>query len=299
MDTSMPPTPLDLAAEHGLHLEPSSLRFEEMGLDFRIAFARDADGRDWVLRIPRRPDASERAEVEARLLAFIGPRLDVAVPDWRIRSDRLIAYPLLPGEPGLTVGADGGVSWRVDMASAEYARSLAEVLAQLHALDADMAAATGIPRRGAAEERERRRSDLERVASAFEISPALRESWEAWLADDGLWPELAVPTHGEVYPAHTLVEGGRITAVIDWTTAAVGDPARDLQFHCASAPEESFTALLEHYRELGGEPGDRIVDRCRALFSASPLEYGLYALETGDPAHREAAAAALNPPAET
>lgn len=294
MDTSL----LTLADEHGLALDPDSLRVEEMGLDFRIAFGRDTDGTDWVLRVPRRPDAADRARVEARLLDVVGPRLDVAVPDWRIRTADLIAYPLLPGEPGLSVGPDGEVVWRMDISSHRYALSLAEFLAQLHGLDAQEVAATGVPCRSAAEERERRRAEVDQVAAAFTISAPLREGWEAWLADDGLWPDLAVPTHGEIYPAHTLVEDDRITAVIDWTTASVGDPARDLQFHCASAPPEVFDALLGHYAELGGDAGDRVVERCRALFSASALEYGLYALQTGDPEHRAAAAAALDPPAE-
>src|SRR5699024_623859 len=100
---------LALAADHGLDLLGDSLRTEEIGLDFRVAFARARDGQDWVLRIPRRVEVLARAAIEGRLLAHLAPHLDIAIPDWRISTERLIAYPLLPGTPGLTVDSDGTV----------------------------------------------------------------------------------------------------------------------------------------------------------------------------------------------
>lgn len=87
------PQILQVAAAHGLDLDPDSVEVNEMGLDFRVALATtvssstassssatattsstvaEADQR-WVLRIPRRPDALERAEVEGRLLATVHP----------------------------------------------------------------------------------------------------------------------------------------------------------------------------------------------------------------------------------
>lgn len=300
MTSTAPPDDLDallaLASSHGLDLVGSTLRTEEIGLDFRVAIARASDGQDWVLRIPRRPDVLERAEVEGRLLDMVAPHLTVAVPDWRISTAELIAYPLLPGLPGLSVGADGEVSWYVDMASPVYARSLGETVAQLHAVDAEEAAATGIEVRSPVQVREAWARDLERVAAEFTIAPALRRRWEAWLSTDDLWPRHSVLTHGEIYPGHTLVEEERITAILDWTTAAVGDPAKDLMFHQVSAPTEAFEVALEAYASAGGRPWPRLAEHCTEMFSAGPIGYGLYALETGLPAHRDAAAAALDPP---
>lgn len=86
----------ELAAAHALVIDPGTIAVNELGLDFRVAIAQADDGKSWVLRIPRRPDVTARADVEGRLLARIAPRLDVAVPDWRIHTADLIAYPLLP-----------------------------------------------------------------------------------------------------------------------------------------------------------------------------------------------------------
>ena len=302
MTETPPPADLEellaLADDHGLDLVPDSLRTEEVGLDFRVAFARARDGQRWVLRIPRRAEVLPRAAIEGRLLALLAPRLDVAVPDWRISTERLIAYPLLPGTPGLTVRADGAVDWHVDMASTEFASTLGAFIAQLHAVDPVEAAATGIPAHTPAQVREGWRADLARVAEHFEIAPALRERWESWLAEDSYWPDRSVLTHGEIYPGHTLVQGERLSAVLDWTTAAVGDPARDFMFHRAGAPPEAFDAALAAYTDGGGTVHARLGEHCEEMFSASPLAYGLYALETGEQQHREAAAAALAPAAD-
>src|SRR5690625_3076284 len=128
-----------LAAEHDLDVDPASLQVNEIGLDFRVAIARAAGGERWVLRIPRRPDVLARADIEGRLLSLIGPQLTVAVPDWQIHSHELIAYPLLPGEPALTLDDDGSPQWHVDMSSTTYSATLGEFIAQLHSIDAEQA----------------------------------------------------------------------------------------------------------------------------------------------------------------
>ncbi|QNN81922.1 phosphotransferase [Brachybacterium sp. Z12] len=149
-----------------------------------------------------------------------------------------------------------------------------------------------------AQEREDWQRDLGRVSAEFEISPALWGRWTAWIAEDSYWPQHSVLTHGEIYPAHTLVEGERISALLDWTTAAIGDPARDLMFHQVSAPPEIFERALEAYVAGGGRIWPRLAEHCTEMFSAAPVAYGLFALETGEAEHRAAAAAVLNPAEE-
>lgn len=289
---------LELASAHGLELDGTTVRTEELGLDFRVAIGSAADGQAWVLRIPRRRDVLGRAAVERELLRMVAPRLDVAVPDWRISTSELIAYPLLPGTPGLSVGADGTATWHVDISSPVYAASLGATVARLHASDVQAAAETGIEVRSPAQVRQAWQDDIERVAAEFRISASLRARWDAWLAEDSFWPQHTVLTHGELYPGHTLVEGEEITAIIDWTTASIDDPAKDLMFHRTFAPPEVFDIALEAYASGGGRTWPRLAEHCTEMFSAGAIGYGVFALETGDPAHRDAAAAELNPPAD-
>lgn len=301
-DPAEPPAPADpariarLAAEHGLAVDPSSLRFNEMGLDFRVAIARAEDDRQWVLRVPRRPAVMEQARVEGSLLAAVSGHLHIEMPDWRIHSERLIAYPLLSGTPGLELGEDGAPRWHVEVSAPAFAESLGGLLGELHAVPAELVAPSGIPIRAPEQCRQAWSDDIDRVAGQFRVAGDLLASWRRWLDDDGLWPDHSVLCHGEIYPGHTLVDDdGRIIGVLDWTTASVGDPAQDLMFHRATATAEAFELTLTRYRERGGRTWPRLGEHCAAMLSAAPVRYGLYALETGEQQHRGAAQAQLDP----
>src|SRR5699024_8025192 len=152
----------------------------------------------------------------------------------------------------------------------------------------------GIEVRSPAQAREGWRETVERVCAAFDVHPALSERLHAWLADDELWPQEPVLTHGELYPAHVLIdEDDGITGVLDWTTARGDDPARDFMHQHSFAPPAAFEATVRAYTEAGGQPWPRLAERCAALMAAGPVGYGLYALATGRPEHREAAQAEL------
>ncbi|MBR7503217.1 phosphotransferase, partial [Mycobacterium tuberculosis] len=91
--------------------------------------------------------------------------------------------------------------------SADYARSLGDVLAELHAVDEEIVADSGIPIESPAEVRARKREEIAAVAAEFEVSQELLDRWRAWLADDRYWPTWTTVTHGEIYPAHQVMEG--------------------------------------------------------------------------------------------
>lgn len=285
----------DLAQAHGLNIVPETITVNELGLDFKVAIAEAVDGRSWVLRIPRRPDVTDRAAVEGRFLRVIAPHLSVAVPGWQIHSEDLIAYPLLPGEPGLTIDEQGQPQWHFDVEATEYAESLADFLAELHTVDPSNVRSSGIDERSPAEVRQRKSDDIARVVAEFDVAQNLRERWSAWLDDDSYWPTFTTVTHGEVYPAHQLMDGAINLSILDWTTAAIGDPARDFMFHHASVSAQAFDATIKRYVNKGGRVWPKFAEHCGELFSTSPVELGLYALQTGDSDHLEAAQAQLDP----
>lgn len=285
-----------LATRHGLRVEPDSLRINEAGLDYRVAFASAADGIDWVLRMPRRPDVSAKLSEERRILEFVGPRLSVAVPSWQVCSDELVAYRRLPGDPGLTLDASGQPVWHFDPLSPEFAAALGRLIAELQSIDVEAAKQAGIPALSAAQVRSRWQSDFEKVRAEFAIAPPLQARWEGWLGDDRLWPERTALTHGELYAAHVLIDGpARILGLLDWTTAKVGDPAVDFTYQHMMGPA-AFEATVAAYLEAGGIPLPHLAERCAELAAAAPLAYGLFALQSRDPQHRAAASAQLEAP---
>lgn len=287
-----------LAAKHGIELDPATMTLNEAGLDFRVGIGRGTDGLTWVLRVPRRAELEAQIESEARILDFVAPRLSAAVPDWRVRSADLVAYPAVAGEPGLTIDSSGALHWRLDLTSLRYAERFGVLLAELHRIDVERARAAGIPFEAPDEVRERWRREIALVAGEFEVAPHLTRRWQAWLDDDSYWPPWSVFTHGELYPAHVLIDPeDSITGVLDWTTAKVSDPGRDFVFQRGMSSPELFERTVEAYAGAGGCVWPRLADHAAELWAASPVAYGLFAMQTGDDVHRAAAQAQLNPPA--
>lgn len=283
---------IELARAHNLDIDPTSLNIIEMGLDFRVILATAVDGQEWVLRIPRHPSVMKRAAPEAEILTVVSQHLSVEVPNWQIHTPELIAYPLLTGTPGLELNEQGEPLWNVDVSSPAYVDSLARVIAQIHAIPVT---AVPIPDHTPEQVRDNWRTDIDRVTARFPVQDALLTRWKNWIDDASYWPEHTVFTHGEIYAGHTLVDNNQITGVIDWTTASISDPAKDLMMQQMSGTPESFERFLQRYVEYGGQIWPRIREHCQELSSTAPLGFALYALEVDNPELRDTATQLLNP----
>lgn len=221
---------LAAAARHGLALMAPDAELDPIGLDFIVVHARDADGVWWVARSPRREDVVAAARREAAVLAVVRPRLPVAVPDWRIHADELIAYPRLAGIPAVTLSG-GTPTWnRLDPAapSEVFLDGMADLLVALAAAT-PWAQAAGVRVLTTAEEHRELARALDLAADLLTPSRAVMDRWQRWIDDLDAWPVRRALTHGDLHPGHLLLdEGGRLTGVLDWTEAQVGDPTVDL-----------------------------------------------------------------------
>lgn len=123
-----------LAEAHGLLLT-DKMNFNEMGIDFKVVFALDTKGQQWLLRIPRRDGMREQIKKEKRILELVKKHLSVEVPDWRISSTELVAYPILKDNPVLNLDAETyEIIWNMDKDSPKYITSLAKTLFEIHSI---------------------------------------------------------------------------------------------------------------------------------------------------------------------
>ena len=202
---------------HWAHLPVAEV--DEFGTDHRLFRLGD----DLVARMPRAPWATDQARSDARWLAHLAPYLPVAVPT-----------PLAVGEPG------EGYPWPwsvvpwlpgrppVAYETAGLADQLARFVRALHAVpDPGVPPATGTSR-GAPVARldEPIRALIASLAGELD-APAVTAAWEHAVTAPA-WDDDPVVLHGDLGPGNLLVEGGRLTAVIDWGALAAGDPAVDL-----------------------------------------------------------------------
>jgi macrolide phosphotransferase len=283
-----------LAGRHGLTLQADSLRFEQSGADFLVVFASDETAAPWVLRLPRRPEVLPRAASEGRALALIAPRLQVAVPDWRVQSEELIAYPLLSGRPAEVEGA--AYVWHVDEPPPHplFVRTLGRTLAELHGISAEDVAAAGVPVHAPAEVRAMAASMLEQARAPLDASDRMWATWQRWLADDTYWPQHSALTHGDLHPGHMLLDNrGGLTGLLDWTEAAVSDPALDFTYTHASMGPAVLADVLEAYRQGGGRVWPRMADHIAMRWTTAPAMTAIFAQEPGNEGYLEFARSLL------
>lgn len=289
-----------LARARGIEI-PGEIALNELGLDFRLARARDSEGRLWALRQPRHEPARKRAGKEAEFLRFLRPRLPFAVPDWRIATPELIAYPWLEDPVALLAepleGGEYRLTWALDRESPKFGPSLAKALAALHGIPVEEARAAGFPVLTPEEVRAKAAADLDRVGREIGIPPEKERRWREWLDADALWPPFCALIHGDLYVGHVLVTPeGELSGVIDWTEARVSDPALDFSAHAKVFGREGLEALVQAYEAAGGRVWPGLVEQALARDSASALVYGVFALDQKDPAHLEAAKAMIQQP---
>lgn len=280
---------LQLAEEHGLQLQ-TDMTFNEMGIDFKVCFATDLTGKRWVLRIPRRTDLVSQIEQEKKILEIVKKHTAVAVPDWQIVSDKLIAYPLLEDNPVITFDSETyAVTWNINQQNNSYIPSLAKVLVDLHCIPAQEALSNGVKTLTAAMSRQEVFDNLEMVRRELPIGHKLETRWQRWLDNDRLWPDFTAFIHGDLYAGHILArENGEITGIIDWSEGQVSDPSIDFSGHITVFGEDSLKELLVEYEKLGGRIWEHMFEQTVERHAAAPLNYAVFAIKTNSDQHIQA-----------
>lgn len=180
-----------------------------------------------VLRLAPDREAAARQRREVRLRDLVRPHVPLAVP-------ASVAH----GEwaPGLTYTLDtritGGATGGHDV-SAVGEDDLAGLLTGLREVPVRQAEALGVPRTAPRSLEALRRMAVhaaERLGKADEFDPArMHQLSPPAAAQLAAQPGTAVLVHHDLRAEHLVVSAdGRVRGVLDWTGAAVGDPAEDI-----------------------------------------------------------------------
>lgn len=292
-----PETVLSAARRHGLRLGSAGARVSEAGLDFYAVFARDESGVEWVVRSPRRADVVGRAEHEARVLALVASRLPVAVPEWRVHTLELIAYPKLAGVPAGEIDPEAkAYVWHLDPKAlpAPFVATTAKALAALHTISGDAVARAGFPLHDMDAVRAKIARQMAEVRRELDVGSELWRRWQTWLATESYWPRRATFVHGDFHAGHMLVDpADRLVGILDWTEGEVGDPAVDLAGYQMIFGEAALQALLPAYAAAGGEIWPELSAHVAETLAAFPYKLALFALVSGKDEFMEMAKAAL------
>jgi len=176
--------------------------------------------RRWVLRVARNEEVARAFAVEARLL----PELDslpLETPRRIAGGRRWLLTSYVEGDP---------YAGRADL------RPLGEFLRALHAFPIERARALGAQLHDPRDDAELFRRRVLPLLDGDErsLAASLLDEHASATFDPRL-------THADLGPAHVLVRRGRVSGLIDWTDARLGDPAIDLAWALSAAPEVAET----------------------------------------------------------
>jgi len=203
-------------------------------------------GEDMSVRLPSAAGYVPQVEKEHRYLPYLAARVPLPIPVPVAQGAPGASYPFpwsvyrwLPGEPAATAPIG-------DLP--QFATDLAHFFAALQGVDATGGPPPGVHSafRGGpltTYDAETRRS-IVALGDAVD-GHATTAVWNAALA--AAWQGSPVWFHGDVAVENVLVHDGRLSAVIDWGCAGVGDPACDTVLAWtvfAGASRAAFRAAL-------------------------------------------------------
>lgn len=299
---------LEIARIHGLELVTDQDDFDTAmeGLEFRVCHGEDEDGRQWILRTPRRPEAFASSRREALALRLIRPHLPLEIPDWRLHADKVIAYPTVPGTSLWSVTEEMDLTWNIvdptDPAP-RFLKTLGQFLAALQSISIEEAKGAGIPLRSIDELRSTYRDQIEETRSVLLPDEDVVKRWHRWLDDDSLWPDYLTLVHGDLHPGHILLDDeAGVLGILDWTEAEISDPSMDLAMIYGCVGEPTLRGLLPHFEEAGGRswPGlfEHIVERW-AFHAVYVADWGIKSNDEGVLGHARQLLASISPKPQT
>jgi aminoglycoside phosphotransferase (APT) family kinase protein len=226
-------------------------------------------GDDLAVRLPRRAASAILIEQEQQWLPRLSHQLPLRVP-----------APLRVGRPGC------GFPWSWSVVPWFHGRSalaappedpaatavvLGRFLRDLHQPapgDAPRNPWRGVPLTDRAAILSKHLQQLEGLVDGA----AVLDLWERvlWTAP---WPGPALWIHGDLHPGNLLIEGGRLSAVIDFGDLAAGDPATDLSIAWMLLPPSARPAFRASARVESNSLDDDTWMRARGWSLALGLAY--------------------------
>jgi aminoglycoside phosphotransferase (APT) family kinase protein len=246
-----------------------------------------------VVRVARGGGDAERMRREARFLRRLAAVCPLPVPQPELLDDggpagACLVHPRLPGVPLLH--ASGG-----SRLAGAVGRALGGMLRVLHAEPVERWADV-VEADVAGPEVWRRDAAAAYAGARRQVPPAHRRRVEAFL-DAEAPPPAARPAlcHHDLGSEHVLVDGaGLVTGVVDWSDAALADPARDLGLVWRDLGRAGLRAALDAYDPAdAGAPDAGLVERIAFYARCGALEDLAYGLATGRQAYAAKSLAGL------
>lgn len=256
-------------------IEPAALLLNSEGMVNDVVIVND----ELVFRFPKSERARELLAREARLLDAIAEHVRLPIPRPHRLEDDVVTYRLIHGEPlNRTIVSRLGPEHR-----AALLRELGEFLNDLHGID--VVSLDGIESTGGT----RTRADWEdlHTLAVETLFPLLMRYQRDWITEhftpvlDGSLDLSFEPAlvHADLAPYHILFDdrSRRLTGVIDFGTAGIGDPAVDIGCLIYHYGESMVRQLAPWYPNL-----DTVLPRARFWAGTLEIQWAVAGIRHGD-----------------
>jgi aminoglycoside 2''-phosphotransferase len=260
-------------------LRISSVRAGDDGLVNDVLIVNE----ELVFRFAREETGRRALEREARLLAFVRPRVSLPVPEVIQHHQDCLVYRFIPGVP-----LDRQRLLAQDASTRKLLlEQLGTFLHQLHGLRGEAGEAVTAP----VETPSGTRAEYEELYQALEreLLPSMMVWARDWARElfrpalDGNLDLTYSPAliHGDLAPYHLCFDPTthRLSGVIDFGNAGPGDPALDLGSVILAFGESLVRQMESVYPAMSG-----LVDRARFHAATLELRWALAAVRSRDPA---------------
>lgn len=234
--------------------------------DCDAAAITDAEGRSFLVRIPRSKDADTRVRAELAGLAALTTGARDRLPFAVLEPRGAVSYgPTRAVVTDFPYGAT--VSVRELGERTALGAAVGAAVAAVHSLPATVVTDAGLPVSGPADSKRRAAAVFERAEATKLLPAAVEGRWLAALDDADLWQFQPTVVGGFDVNAF-LTEDDEVVTVTGWHGLAIGDPASDLAF--LAQDERAADAVLGGYARVRGG-GDRRLRGRAAFFSELEL----------------------------
>ena len=257
-------------------VEIQSVEIHQEGLVNDVVIVNDA----WVIRFTKTEFARELMNIEYHLLNFLDPQLTLSIPKPEKIGQDVLVYPHLKGRDftrEIWAGASAGQQQAL-------ADQIGQFLQELHRLPIG-SVDWDVPHTLAPVTRDTWADIYDRLL--IKVQPLLLPHQVDWmealfeepLNSTGFFDFEPVLIHGDLAPYHILyaVDENRLSAVIDFGTAGLGDPATDLGNLISSYGESLVSKIEKTYPEY-----QNLLPRARFYAQAIELQWVLLGVESGE-----------------
>lgn len=258
------------------------LRSPHASADFDVVVVVDSTGQRWMVRAPKRAAAGAALEAETGILGALGRAHDAGLVTFAVprpagaapmaEGGRAIVYTEVRGTPLALAALEPGPG---------LAAAVGRAIAEIHELPTSLVEDQGLPTYDAETYRQRRLAELDAGIQTGKVPPRLADRWEQQLENVAWWRFQPTVVHGDLGEHQIVVGAGHVVGIVDWMDARVADPADDLAWLVATAPDDVWESVHEAYRGARRELRDpHLADRARLASELALLRWLMYGVRT-------------------